>query len=258
MLRLPPDIISADDRLIRVRLLGAPGLDAVLSADRFSGDQLAYDGPSFGDWPNVAAVKFDYDADPRLPIHRPLASDGTRSALLDADGNRRPIQGVFRVRILLLAGNDGAASWVSAPIPTGGQSTLYFSANHGIGGLADLVVQGQKILDVRLGTREDYTLVEPPYTLRYKHDASKVNAIRGTFCLSGPFPPGRAQLAVRFRAAMSDDRLFFLPGPSSEADRDVCSSDNPGPLVDGMARIVDASRARYPSQTGRWRVLSVF
>ena len=45
---------------------------------------------------------------------------------------------------------------------------------------------------------------------------------------------------------------------SSEADRDVCSAGSPGPLIDGVARILDSTRARYPSQTGRWRVLSVF
>jgi hypothetical protein len=257
MLRLPADLRSAGEGPLRVRVLGGSGTGTVVYGDRFEGDQAVYDGPSFGDWPHVAGIKFDYDGDPRLPVRLPLASSRTVSAVLHRDGRREPVRGVFRIRILLLTANEGSVAWETAAVPAG-RAALRFSATHGNAGAAELLVQGRPIASLPLGKREDYTIAAPPYALCYRSQAGPNGPARGTFLLSGPFEPGLpVQVLVRFRAAMSDERLFFLPDRASDAPVFSCPLEPGVALVDGMARVLDSSRARYPQQTGRWRVLAV-
>lgn len=262
-LRVPGDLAAGADTL-RVRVRGEPGRPFVVSGDRFGAQQRVYDGPSFGEWPHAAGIKFDYDGDCRLPVRVPLASAGTRSFALRRDGGRGALRGVHRVRVLVLASERGGTAWQSAPVPRAARVALGFRAAYGTRGQAELALDGRALLALPLGGRDDYEVEAPPFALCHRSRARPHGPARGVFFLSGPFAAGRpAELSVSFRAGPSDERMFFVvsadgaQAPSAE-EAAACPATLGLPLADGAARVIDATRSRYPQQTGRWSVAAVY
>jgi hypothetical protein len=66
---LPPESLTPS---MEVALRSSGRTPITVYGDRYQGQEGWYEGPSFGDWPHLAAVKLEYDGDYRLPIRRRL------------------------------------------------------------------------------------------------------------------------------------------------------------------------------------------
>jgi hypothetical protein len=262
-LRLDPAALpasAADPLHVRLRL--ADGSAAVLRGDRFASQDREYEGPSLGDWPNYAALKIEYDGDYRIPVRVPLASLGTASAVLRRSGERVAVPGVHRVRVLVPGTNEGWLDWESGALgPAGG--ALVFAAYSGTRGEAELRVAGAPVLRFPLGAREDFDVSAERGRLCHRAEAPRQDRAYGDYVLFVPPPAvaGPLPLRVSYRAGMSQEPMFFV------IDRRASSADLAsaarrcgvtGDVIDGAARIADATHNNYPEDTGRWTVAAVY
>ena len=250
--------------LIRVKLRATDGTDIHLYADRFEGQDRFYEGPSFGDWPHLTQVKLEYDGDYRLPVRVPLQSARTRSYVYDRTGERLELFAAHRIRIIALRSNQGHLVWESRPLPPDRPAALVFFAYSGTRGQAELLVNGQPILDFPLGSLEDFRRELGPYRLCYRAEPPRGDMAYGGYTLILPEGRGEpAHLEVRFRSGMSAESMFFSLDTRKDGT-DVaqlaggCDPPPSAAMVDGVGRIIDASRNSYPGDTGRWSVAAVF
>jgi hypothetical protein len=247
---------------LRVRLTLPAGAHAVLRGDRFTGQDRVYEGPSFGDWPHVVALKIEYDGDYRIPVRRPLGSAGSRSFTV-RDGVLRPVRAVHRIRVITLGSNEGETRWESAPVPAAPEVALGWAAWSGNRGQGELRVAGRRVLDVPLGRRDDFEVAAPPYRLCHRAEPSPDKPY-GRWLLTGPAgsPGAPMPLELRFRTGMSADPMFYV------VDRRKASAELAGlvadcgvsgrPFVHGAFRVIDATRNNYPEDTGRWTAAAVY
>jgi hypothetical protein len=262
-LRLDPTALPAQAAdPLRVRLRLAEGSEAVLRGDRFAGQDREYEGPSFGDWPNYAALKIEYDGDYRTPVRRPLASLGTASAVLRRSGERVSVPGVHRVRVLVPGTDEGWLDWESGSVgPAGG--VLVFAAYSGTRGEAELRVAGLSVLRFPLGAREDFDVSAAGWRLCQRAEAPRQDRAYGEYVLFAPPPAEAGPLALRvsYRAGLSQEPMFFvldrraLSADLVHAARRCGATSN---VIDGSARVADASHNNYPEDTGRWSVSAVY
>jgi len=264
--RLDQELLPKSARaVLRVRLRVEEGTRLILYGDRFRNQERWYEGPSFGDWPHLAAVKLEYDGDYRLPIRLPLRSARTKSFILDATGQPVATPIAHRIRIITLSSNEGRLEWKTAAVPQGERLGWGFFAYSGKEGRAELLVGGKPAFEFFLGSKEDVDLERPPERLCFRAEAPRGDMAYGGYLLMIPRPESREGLKVevRFRSGMSIERRFFSLDLSRNADdlTDLaarCNLPTGVALVNGAARIVDASSNSYPQDTGRWSVASVF
>ena len=241
---------------LRVALRLPPDRAAILHGDRFSGQDRLYEGPSFGDWPRFVALKLEYDGEYRLAVREPLASASTRSAVVDAGGNRRVLRGVHRVRLITIAQNEGFAEWETTPAPRS-PATFAWAAWSGSRGEAELEKDGLPLLRFPLGATWNFTVEGGGYRLCHAFEGVRGEKPYGVYVLSGPAESGRpSRLRIRFRTGLGHDPLFYVvDAKRAVADVPGCASSGAAP---GVARILDATRNNYPEDTGRWTVTGVF
>lgn len=264
-LPLDPGLLPQASGAFHVRLTHRGADPLLLGADRFSGQDRWYEGPSFGDWPRLAALKLEYDGDYRLPVRLPLGSGATRSRLVRADGERVALAGVHRIRLVTLGQNEGRLPFESAPLPRASRVALGFAAYSGERDEAQLLVEGRPVLTFPLGRREDFDVESPPYRLCHRAGGLRGDKPYGAYYLLGPATaPGRSLgLEVRFKTGMSAAPMFFVVDRKSDpgelkAGLGRCGLSEPIPFVRGAVRILDGSRNNYPEDTGRWTVTGVF
>lgn len=254
--RLPPA-----GGVLTVRLTARAG-EARLRADRFAGQELTYEGPSFGERPNVVALKLEYDGDYRLPVSYGLGSMGTRTSWLAADGRPRPAREMARVRVVTLRRNEGRTTWRTAPAPAE-RSAFGFLAWSGRRGQAALRIDGKPALQVPLDREDDWLVEAPPWTLCRRSLGERSEVPYGAFVLSGPAGKGRSlELDVSFRTGMSDRPMLFIVEPRRgladvEPYFGACGVGGL-PRAAGVAEVTDAARNAYPDDTGYWTVREVF
>jgi len=197
-------------RPLRVRLRRTGGPSLLLGGDRFRGQQVGYQGPGFGDWTKVVALKLEYDGDYRIPDQRPLGSRGTRSFLVHSDGQRTPVAFIHRIRLVTLADSQGGLHWETESAAAGKDPVFGFAAFSGGRGRAELRV-ADAVLDFPLGAREDFEVANGPFRLCHQAQGLRQDKALGVFLLSGPFQPGSPQsLEVRFKTGLSLERRFFV------------------------------------------------
>jgi 4-amino-4-deoxy-L-arabinose transferase-like glycosyltransferase len=246
---------------IRVRLEPRGPRPLSIRADRFGEQDRVFEGPSFGDWPHVSAVKLEHDGDARLPVRRALGSAQTLS-FEDRDGQRLRVSGVPRVRVVTLLRNEGRLVWRTPELPRGKPAALAFFAYAGARGEAELLVDGTLELAFPLDGSRDFSLRGPRLSLCHLALPQRGGMAYGVYVLG--VPPERAggalELTVRFRSGMSIEPMFFsvnprVPWPPREP-LGACAPTEP--LLPGVAAIVDARSNGYPESTGRWGVAEVF
>jgi hypothetical protein len=248
---------------VRIRLSLPEDARAELRGDRFAGQEREYEGPSFGDWPHYAALKIEYDGDYRIPVTDALGSVATESAIVGRDGRRAVLAGVHRIRLLVPTGDEAWISWESAPAPRAAPTTMLFAAYSGTRGEATLLVDGQPALAFPLGAPEDFEVTGGGWRLCHHAEPPRQDRAYGEYVLTGT--PARAGQPVAFRAeyraGLSQEPLFFV------IDRRAASAPlalgaaacGAGPeVIDGAARILDATHNNYPEDTGRWTAAAVY
>jgi 4-amino-4-deoxy-L-arabinose transferase-like glycosyltransferase len=261
-LRLDPGALPASAaEPLRIRLDVPEDARAVLRGDRFTGQDRQYEGPSFGDWPNYVALKIEYDGDYRIPVGLPLGSVATESAVLHRSGRRSPLAGVHRIRVVVPGGNEGRIDWETAPAAAGA-SAFVFAAYSGTRGESELSVNGAPALRFPLGAREGFDVSGGGWRLCQVAEPPRQDRAYGEYVLRGPAPAGAAlALGASYRAGLSQEPMFFV------IDRRASSADLvaaarrcgvTGPVLDGAARVVDATRNNYPEDTGRWTVAGAY
>jgi 4-amino-4-deoxy-L-arabinose transferase-like glycosyltransferase len=262
-LPLSPDALPSSSGSLTVSLIYEDGSPLSLFGDRFRDAERVYDGPSFGDWPHVAAPKLEYDGDYRLPVRRPLASQGSRSFRLERDGTRRAMKEVLRIRIVSLASNEAHFSWRSAPRGKARAKGVAFYAYSQGNASADLFVDEERTLSFPLASEEDFEIREDGYRLCHRAQGTKGEHAYGAYVLA--FPAQRsdpATLLTRYRSGMSLRPLLFSLDPEGDPAALVelaeqCGLQKREVVVDG-AEIVSASSNSYPEDTGRWSVAEVY
>jgi hypothetical protein len=265
-LPLDRSLLPADPSLpLRVRIENEGPDRLLLASDRFAEEERVYEGPSFGEWPHAVPLKLEYDADYRIPIRRPLESLSTRSFVIDADGRRRPVRAIHRIRLIVLSANEGFLRWESAPLPRAPRVALGFAAISGERGQAEMVADGASLLTFPLDAEGDFDREQGAYRLCYRAEAPRGENRYGSYFLIGPLgSPGRAvELEVRFRTGMSGERMLFVLDRHRDPRHTAalfprCAPPSGIPLVDGAARVTDATHNNYPEDTGRWTVASVY
>lgn len=247
---------------LRIRLSVPPDARARLRGDRFHGEDREYEGPSFGDWPHYAALKIEYDGDYRIPVTVGLGSVATESAIVDRSGRRSLIRSVHRIRVVVPTGNEGWIDWESAPAGAGAPA-MVFAAYSGTRGEAQLRVDGQPALRFPLGAHEDFDVAGGGWRLCQRAEPPRQDRAYGEYVLFGPPPRPGAPVAFRaeYRAGLSQEPLFFVidrRAPSVDLARAASRCGAGLSLIDGAARIVDATHNNYPEDTGRWTVGAVY
>ncbi len=259
--------------LFHVKLMTDREGHMFLYGDRFRRQQRLYEGPSFGDWPHLAAVKLEYDGDYRLPNQFPLESTRTRSYVLTASGERILTPAVHRIRIITLKSNEGYLEWESDDLP--GQkesalgsyaySALGFYAYSGNKAPAELLIDGRPVLDFPLGSPTDFDVEAPPFRLCYQAEPPRGGMAYGGYFLTTPAGEsgGALSLMVRFRSGMSIERMFFSLDMRDHSEDLAalaarCNIPSDTIRVNGAARVIDASLNAYPEHTGRWSVAEIF
>jgi 4-amino-4-deoxy-L-arabinose transferase-like glycosyltransferase len=261
--RLPPEILEAASSSIRIVLRSIERPPVVVYGDRFEDQKRVYEGPSFGDWPHLAQVKLEYDGDYRLSVRRPLASSDSSSFVVSRDGSRSEFPGVHRIRLIELGTNEGRLSWETEPARDPGTAAIAFYAYSGTRGSAEMLLEATKVLTFPLGSAEDFDFDAPPHRLCHRSEPSRGGMAYGGYVLFTPAEGARPRfLTVRFRSGMSIEPLFFSLDQRDEEDRlralvSECMPPPDAVPVDGVSRILDATRNRYPEDTGRWSVVSV-
>jgi 4-amino-4-deoxy-L-arabinose transferase-like glycosyltransferase len=262
---LPKDALPADEQPLRIRLTVPERAPAVvLRADRFRDQDRVYEGPSFGDWPKAVATKLEYDADYRIPVREPLASRSTRSLRLDGSGAWSEERPRYRIRVVTLAADEGAAIWQSERVPEGASALGFAAISAGGGRPAELQLENRPILSFPIGAASDFDVHEPPYRLCYRFERDWGHNPYGSYFLFGPLPPGSTlRLAVRFRTGMRDEPISFVLDRRRALDDQRaafarCAGDAGARLAQGFGSALDQSRNSYPEDTGRWRVDAVY
>lgn len=263
-LPLSPELLPADASVpLRVRLLQRDESPLILGGDRFTGQEAWYEGPSFGDWTKVVALKLEYDGDYRIADRRELSSVSTRSFLLGPQGDRTPVPFVHRIRVVTLDGSQGGLSWETALVPTGKRVVLGFGAFSGMRGQAEMRIGGAA-LRFALGAREDFEVARGPFRLCYHAAGLRQEKAYGDYLLTGPFVAGQGvPLEVVFKTGMSLERKFFVldrrPDPGELASAlSRCSLPADSVLLSGVASILDGSRNNYPEDFGPWSIGGVY
>ena len=247
---------------LRIRLEVPPNLEAVLVGDRFAAQDEVYEGPSFGDWPHIVALKIEYDADYRLSVRQALGSAGTHSAIVAADGTRHELRAVHRIRLVTLGNDVGTLDWESAPIPDAPEVAFGFAAYSGNRGSAELTVNGAHAVSFPLGAGQDFVREEPPWRLCHRAEGIRQEKPYGTYLLVGPSPRAGAPARLRaaFRTGMSLDPMFVVldkKRPRSDLDALLATCGSSAAAAVGVGAVVDATR-HYPEDTGRWTVTGVY
>jgi 4-amino-4-deoxy-L-arabinose transferase-like glycosyltransferase len=242
--------------LLRVKIL-SPDTRVILKGDRFTGQERWYEGPSFGDWPYAVGLKLEYDADYRLTVRMPLASERTQSYEWMRGGGRMPSRTVYRIRLVTLSNNEGFVGFESAPLPSG-PAALGFFAYSGRRDRAELILNGRRLLSFPLGSPDGFALWADPFRLCYRGQNVPKAGAYGAYFLDGPLGvPGRpASLAVHFETGMSLEPMYFVvdprPGPADLVRAYSACSSRPMTVVNGAARVLDASKSFYPDSNYSW------
>jgi 4-amino-4-deoxy-L-arabinose transferase-like glycosyltransferase len=267
-LRLDPAMLAGPDpRRVRIELRRREGAPVVVYGDRFRDQQAWYEGPSFGDWPHLAAVKLEYDGDYRLPVRRRLESERTQSRVVARDGTRSHVASVHRIRIVALATNEGRLSWETAPAPVVAPTrelAIGFFAYSGRAGSAELLVGESVVARLPLGSTEDFEAGVAPHRLCHRAEPPRGDMAYGGYVLVTPATrAGALPLGVRFRSGMSAEPLFFSLDQRGDAARlasllAACAVRPSAVPVDGVGRVLDASANHYPETTGRWSVAALY
>lgn len=262
--RLPPDVL--DSSSIQVALRSSGRAPIVAYGDRFREQESWYEGPSFGDWPHLAAVKLEYDGDYRLPVRRRLESAGTSSFVVSRDGSRSESPGVHRIRLLELGTNEGRLSWETAPARASGEAAIGFFAYSGKAGSATMFLEQTPAITFPLGSASDFEVDFPPRRLCHRAEPARGDMAYGGYVLFVPVArQGPMALTVRFLSGMSAEPLFFSLDQRQDKDRLsalIARCRHPSGAVsikaiEGVGRILDATANHYPEDTGRWSVVSV-
>jgi hypothetical protein len=252
-----PALLPRDAAPLRIALRLPPDRRAAIAGDRFSGQGRVYEGPSFGDWPRFVALKLEYDGDYRLAVREPLGSAATRSFVTEADGARRAVGAVHRVRVITIGQNEGSAEWETAPVPSSPMSVAW-AAWSGTRGEAELAVDGRAVLRFPLGATWPFESEGGGYRLCHVPEGIRGEKPYGAYTLSGPAEAGRpAALRVRFRTGMAHEPLFYVVDAKNAPAASAIGRCGPA-STPGAARILDATRNNYPEDTGRWTVTGVF
>jgi hypothetical protein len=252
---------------VRLQHLGGPPL--LLAGDRFRGQDRAYEGPSFGEWPRFVPLKLEYDGDYRIGARYPLGSAATSAFVTREPGRREARREVHRIRLITLAQSAGGLRFASAPLPAAPQVALGVAAYGGERGRAELWRDGARLLEFPLQPPGDYVIVTKAEggTARwcYRAEAERGGKPYGSyFLLAPPGEPGReAALEIRFRAGMSAEPMRFVvdrrrPLAELAALLPGCAPAPGTVLAPAAARIDDATRNNYPEDTGRWTVAAVY
>ncbi len=260
-LRLDPGALPATPaEPLRIGLRVPAEAGVTLRGDRFHGQDRAYEGPSFGDWPRFVALKLEYDGDYRVPVEVPLGSAGSSSAVRNASGERTTRPDVFRIRVVVPEHDEAWLAWETAPAPARGPAAFAFAAFSGTRGEAVLAVDGGDVLRFPLGAREDFVREGGGWRLCHHPDPVDDRA-RGAYVLAGePRPGAPLALSARYRAGLSQEPMFFVIDRKRAAPpAAVAAACAPGrPVTDGAARVVDGTHNNYPEDTGRWAVAAVY
>ena len=252
---------SADEPL-RIRLTVPETSAAELRGDRFTGQDREYEGPSFGDWPNFAALKIEYDGDYRTPVGWPLGSLSTESAVVARSGQRSVVTSIHRIRLVVPAGNEGWIDLETAPAPTPGPAAFVFAGYSGTRGEAELQVAGAPVLRFPLGAAGPFEAEGSGWRLCHRPEAPRQERAYGEYVLmASAAPAGALPLRISYRAGLSQDPMFFVVDrrPSAaDLARAARECGFQGAITDGAARVLDATHNNYPEDTGRWRVASVY
>ena len=261
---LEPELLprSADQPLRVVLRAATPGVR--VRGDRFAAQDRLYEGPSFGDWPNLSAVKLEYDGDYRLPFRMPLSSRGALSVAVHASGRREALRSVLRVRVVTLAANEGTLLWESAPLPMAARAVVGFAAVSGNRGQGELRIDGRPAFSFPLGAQRDLSLENDSLRLCHVFEGIRQEKASGAYLVSMPVtgPQKPIPLELRFRTGMSVEPMFFVldkrrDPKDLEAHLARCGFAGQ-PFVNGLGRLIDATRNNYPEDIGRWRVVGVF
>ena len=239
---LPP---SAPARL-ELKVSATERTDVVLYGDRFRDQDRFYEGPSFGDWPQLAQVKLEYDGDYRLPVRVPLASART-----EAD-----TASVHRMRVITLSSNEGRLVWESEPVSAGGPRALAFFAYSGNRGEAEIAVSGQSLATFPLGSMDDFDIDG----LCHRAEPARGGMAYGGYVVFiDAVEDGPVTMSVRFRSGMSIEPMFLsLDQRNHDLSELVSRCGREDVPIAGLSRIVEAETNSYPADTGRWSVASVF
>ncbi len=263
-LRLPPEALAGPSSAsIQIALRWKGRAPLSVYGDRFRDQEAWYEGPSFGDWPHLAAVKLEYDGDYRLPLRRSLDSTGTSSFIVRRDGSRSRFPGVHRIRILELGTNEGGLSWETAPLRPTGEAAIAFFAYSGKAGSAAMFLDDAPVLSFPLGSGADFDVEASPHRLCHRAEPPRGDMAYGGYVLFTPAArEGPLELAVRFLSGMSADPLFFSLDQRHDQERlsalvARCRGESGAAPVDGVGRILDATRNHYPESTGRWSIVSL-
>jgi hypothetical protein len=262
-LPLEPDALPRDSRSLNISLTYEAGPAISLFGDRFRDAGRVYEGPSFGDWPNVAAPKLEYDGDYRLPVRRTLDSQGTRSYLLERDGTRFAIRDVLRIRVVTLQSNEAHFRWrIAPPLEKPAAAVGFFARSQG-SAMAELLVDDEPVLRFPLGTVSDFQVEDSGYRLCHQAQGLRGEHAYGGYVLA--LPARRSEpftLMTRYRSGMSLRPLLFRVDPEGEAASLEALAEKcgglEGELLAGGAEIDTASRNSYPEDTGRWSVAEVY
>ncbi len=261
---LEPEMLprSADEPLRVVLRVTTPGVR--VRGDRFTAQDRLYEGPSFGDWPNLSAVKLEYDGDYRLPIRSPLSSRGATSTAIHASGRREELRSVLRVRAVTLAANEGSLLWETESAPKATHAVFGFAAVSGNRGQAELRIDGRPTFTFPLGAERDYSIEQDAFRLCHVFEGIKQEKASGVYLVSMPVSePGRPiSLELRFRTGMSVEAMFFVLDKKRDPKQlephlAGCGFEGQ-PFVNGLGRLIDATRNNYPEDFGRWRAALVF
>ena len=259
--RLPPDVLASSS--IQVALRSSGRAPIVVYGDRFREQESRYEGPSFGDWPHLAAVKLEYDGDYRLPVRHRIESAGTASFVVSRDGSRSKSPVVHRIRILEIGTNEGRLSWETAPVPSSGEAAIGFFAYSGKAGSATIFLEETPAMTFPLGSAEDFDVDFPPHRLCHRAEPARGDMAYGGYVLFTPVArEGPVALTVRFLSGMSAEPLFFSLDQRQDKDRlsaliARCRLPAGATPIEGVGRILDASANHYPEDRGRWSVVSV-
>jgi hypothetical protein len=261
-LRLDPATLPASPaEPLRIRLKAAAGADVRLGADRFGAQQRVYEGPSFGERPNMVPLKLEYDGDYRVPLAYPLDSRETRT-LVGRD-ELTELAGVARIRLVTLERNRGWTSWRTHAAP-GPRTAFGFFAHSGVRDEATLLAGTRELLRFPLEDLGDFSIAGGEWRLCRRSLGERGGEPYGAFVLTGPTVPGEPlELSVRFLTGMNERRMFFVLDRRQAADElepHFASCGVPAGVApaDGIAQVTDATSNHYPRDTGRWGVDRVF
>ena len=252
---LPEDLPASAPAVLQIGVNASERRDVILYGDRFRDQTRRYEGPSFGDWPHLAQVKLEYDGDYRLPYRRELQSAGTTS----------DTGGIYRIRIVTLARNEGELKWASTPLSEASPAAFAFHAYSGKRGTARLFRGEQELLDFPLAGATDFDVEAAPYRLCYRADAPRGELPYGGFVFfSESEPEGPIPLTVRFTSGMSVEPMFMSLDQRDRAPSELasllesCGGLPDGTTIVGFGEVTEAVTNSYPADTGRWTVRDVF